>query len=123
MLLDKAQAKDFDALLLPGGVINPDALRLIPEAVALVRSFNDHKKPIAAICHGPWLLINAMAVKGRQLTSWSSIKTDLINAGAIWVDKATVLDGAIITSRSPDDIPQFNDAMISLFSALSKKAA
>ncbi len=123
VLLDKANAKDFDALLLPGGVVNPDKLRLIPEAISFVRAMNDLKKPIAAICHGPWLLINAMAVKGRQLTSWSSIKTDLINAGGVWVDKPTVLDGNILTSRNPHDIPQFNDAMIRLFSATRHKAA
>lgn len=123
VLLDKADVNDFDALLLPGGVVNPDSLRLIPEAIAFVRGMSDLRKPIAAICHGPWLLINAGIVKGRQLTSWSSIKTDLINAGALWVDKPAVLDGTILTSRSPDDLSQFNEAMIRLFMMTRTKAA
>jgi protease I len=123
VLLDRADAKDFDALLLPGGVVNPDKLRIIPEAVAFVKNMNELRKPIAAICHGPWLLIDAGVIRGRQLTSWASIKTDLINAGAIWVDKPTVLDGTILTSRNPDDIPQFNEAMIRLFTMTRTKAA
>ena len=123
VLLDKAEAQDFDALLLPGGVANPDTLRNIPEAVAFVSTMNALRKPITAICHGPWLLINAGLVKGRQITSWPSIKVDLINAGAIWVDKPTVLDGTILTSRNPNDIPQFNEAMIRLFMMTRTKAA
>lgn len=123
VVLSKANADDFDALLLPGGVANPDTLRLITEAVSFVQRMNEQRKPIAAICHGPWLLINAGAVQGRQLTSWSSIKTDLINAGAKWIDKPTVLDGNLLTSRNPKDIPQFNEAMIQLFTSIKNKAA
>ncbi|QRN04722.1 DJ-1/PfpI/YhbO family deglycase/protease [Legionella sp. MW5194] len=113
--LKEAKADEFDALLLPGGVANPDRLRLFPEAVSLVREMHRQHKPIAAICHGPWLLINADVVKGHQVTSWPSIKADLINAGAHWVDKAVVCDDLILTSRKPDDIPQFNEAMLKLF--------
>ncbi|KTD52111.1 intracellular protease, ThiJ/PfpI family [Legionella quinlivanii] len=113
--LKEAKAEHFDALLLPGGVINPDQLRLLPEAAEFVKSINIQNKPIAAICHGPWLLINAELAKGRKMTSWLSIKTDLINAGAEWVDKPVVCDQDILTSRKPDDIPQFNEAMIRLF--------
>jgi protease I len=123
VLLSKANADDFDALLLPGGVANPDTLRRLPEAVSFVQRMNALRKPIAAICHGPWLLINAEIVKGRLLTSWSSIKTDLINAGAKWVDKPTVFDGNLLTSRSPQDIPQFNEAMVRLFTSIINKAA
>ena len=115
VLLNEASADDYDALLLPGGVVNPDTLRLLPKAVSFVEEINRKNKPIAAICHGPWLLINANAVKGRQLTSWASLKTDLINAGATWVDEPTVNDHNLVTSRNPNDIPQFNKAMIQLF--------
>ncbi len=115
MTLDEANAADFDALLLPGGLINPDRLRLIPKAAEFVRAFHLANKPIAAICHGPWMLINAGVVKGCKLTSFPSIKIDMINAGAEWVDEAVVTDKGIITSRKPDDIPQFNDAMIKAF--------
>lgn len=114
-LLKDAHADNFDALLLPGGVMNPDTLRTIPKAVALVREMNKHNKPIAAICHGPWLLIDADVVRGRLVTSWSSIKTDLINAGANWRDEAVICDRNLLTSRKPDDIPMFNEAMIKLF--------
>lgn len=113
--LDAARAEDFDALLLPGGVINPDSLRMQPAAVAFVKAFADAGKPIAAICHGPWTLIDAGAVKGRRMTSWPSLKTDLSNAGAHWVDQEAVVDGNLVTSRNPDDIPAFNRAAIELF--------
>jgi len=113
--LDKADPGRYDALLLPGGVINPDQLRLVPEAIAFVRSFAEAKKPIAAICHGPWTLIDAGAVRGRRMTSWPSLKTDLSNAGATWVDETVVTDRGLVTSRKPDDIPAFNEKMIEEF--------
>ncbi len=113
--LADAKPDDFDALLLPGGVYNPDALRVIPEAVAFVRAFFDAGKPVAAICHGPWTLLEAGAAKGRRMTSWPSLKTDLKNAGAEWVDEAVVVDGNLVTSRKPDDIPVFNREMLTLF--------
>ena len=115
VLLDDAKADDYDALLLPGGVMNPDTLRTLPKAVDFVKKINQRSKPIAAICHGPWVLINADAVKNRRITSWPSIKIDLINAGATWVDEAVVRDKNLVTSRKPGDIPQFNEAMIALF--------
>jgi protease I len=115
MDLEDAAAEEFDALLLPGGVINPDQLRTIPEAVAFVKSFFDAGKPVAAICHGPIMLIEADVVRGRKLTSWPSIKTDLKNAGATWVDEQVVVDGNLVTSRKPDDIPAFDREMIALF--------
>lgn len=113
--LSQARSKNFDALLLPGGVVNPDTLRITPEAVDFVKQMNKEQKPIAAICHGPWLLIEAGVVKGKRITSWASIKTDLINAGAKWQDKPVVCDGQLLTSRKPEDIPQFSTAMIELF--------
>jgi len=113
--LAEADPADFDALLLPGGVINPDRLRMDPKAVAFVKAFIDANKPIAAICHGPWTLINAGGVKGKRMTSWPSLEMDLRNAGADWVDQESVTDGTLVTSRKPDDIPAFNAAMISLF--------
>ncbi|HEY8321118.1 MAG TPA: type 1 glutamine amidotransferase domain-containing protein [Candidatus Baltobacteraceae bacterium] len=113
LTLDNASGRDFDALLLPGGVANPDALRLEPKAIGFVASFAD--KPIAAICHGPWTLIDAGLAKGKRMTSWPSLKTDLRNAGADWVDEKAVTDGNLVTSRKPDDIPAFNEAMIGLF--------
>lgn len=113
--LNSADADEFDALLLPGGVINPDKLRMTPDAVQFVRGFVDNDKPIAAICHGPWTLIEAGAVKGLKMTSWPSLKTDLKNAGANWVDQEAVRDGKFVTSRKPDDIPAFNREMIQLF--------
>ncbi|MDC9822986.1 type 1 glutamine amidotransferase [Devosia sp. ZB163] len=113
--LVKAREADFDALLLPGGVINPDLLRIDDTAVALVRAFFDAGKPVAAICHGPWTIINAGAAKGRRMTSWPSLIADLKNAGADWVDQEVVVDGNLVTSRKPDDIPAFNEAMIMLF--------
>ena len=111
--LDNASAQDFDALLLPGGVANPDALRLEPKAIAFIKAFAD--KPIAAICHGPWTLIDAGIAQGKRMTSWPSLQTDLRNAGADWVDQEAVTDGNVVTSRKPDDIPKFNEAMIALF--------
>jgi protease I len=110
--LEKASAEDFDALVLPGGVMNPDKLRTIPEAVQFVRRFFEADKPVAAICHGPWMLVEAGAVKGRTLTSWPSLQTDVRNAGGQWVDKEVVEDRGLITSRKPSDIPAFNRAVI-----------
>jgi protease I len=115
--LDKARSQDFDALLLPGGVANPDQLRIIPKAVRFVREFFDSDKPVASICHGPWPLIEADVVRGRTLTSWPSLKTDLSNAGATWVDREVVMDNGLVTSRKPDDIPAFNQKMIEAFAA------
>jgi len=114
--LDSANAEEFDALLLPGGVMNPDQLRMNPTAVQFVKQFTDAGKPVAAICHGPWTLLEAGAVRGRTMTSWPSLKTDLKNAGASWVDKEVVNDQGVVTSRRPDDIPAFNREMIRLFS-------
>ncbi|MGZ5568482.1 MAG: type 1 glutamine amidotransferase domain-containing protein, partial [Limisphaerales bacterium] len=106
---------DYDALLLPGGVLNPDKLRINTGAVEFVKSFFDANKPVAAICHGPQLLIEADVVRGRRMTSWPSLKTDLTNAGAHWVDESVVTDSNLVTSRKPDDIPQFNQTMINEF--------
>jgi protease I len=113
--LDDARLEDFDALLLPGGVINPDKLRIIPAAVAFVNAFFDAGKPVAAICHGPWTIIEANKARGRRMTSWPSVRTDLKNAGADVVDQEAVVDGNLVTSRKPDDIPAFNREMIKLF--------
>jgi protease I len=113
--LDDADANDFGALLLPGGVANPDQLRTLPQAVEFVREFVEAGKPVAVICHGPWTLIEAGVVKGRSITSWPSVKTDLINAGAKWVDKEVVVDNGLVSSRKPDDIPAFNRAMLEEF--------
>ena len=110
--LSEANAGDFDALVLPGGVINPDHLRREPAAVEFVRAFFNSGKPVAAICHGPQMLIEADVVRGRKLTSFSSIKTDLKNAGAEWVDQEVVVDNGLITSRSPDDLEAFNAKMV-----------
>ncbi len=107
----------FDALLLPGGVANPDTLRTVPEAVEFVRHFVQAGKPIAAICHGPWTLIEADGVRGRHMTSWPSLRTDLKNAGADWEDKSVVVDGTLVTSRKPDDLQDFCREMVSLFGA------
>jgi protease I len=115
MDLRDARPDQFDALLLPGGVANPDTLRAVPEAVQFVKGFVTAGKPIAAICHGPWTLIDAGGVKGKRMTSWPSLKTDLANAGASWTDEPVVKDGRLVTSRKPDDIPQFNKAVIELF--------
>ena len=113
--LSDARADDFDALLLPGGVANPDSLRIAPGAVAFVNAFVTSGKPIAAICHGPWTLIDAGGVRGKHMTSWPSLKQDLVNAGAVWSDEPVVKDTRLVTSRKPDDIPKFNAAMIELF--------
>jgi len=113
--LDDAKPEEYDALLLPGGVMNPDKLRANPTAVQFVKHFVDSGKPIAAICHGPWTLIEAGGVRGRKVTSWHSLQTDLRNAGAEWVDQEVVTDNGIVTSRKPDDIPAFNRKMIEEF--------
>jgi protease I len=114
--LQSADPKSYDALVLPGGVMNPDHLRTNQRAVAFVKSFFDFGKPVAAICHGPWTVIESGAAKGHRMTSWPSLKTDLRNAGAEWVDEEVVVDGTLITSRKPDDLPAFNRAMIDVFS-------
>ncbi len=113
--LDRANASDFDALLQPGGVMNPDQLRMIPKAVEFVRDFYEQGKPMAVICHGPWLLVEADVVRGRTLTSWPSLQTDIRNAGGTWVDREVVTDHGLVTSRKPDDIPAFNQKMIEEF--------
>lgn len=105
---------DYDALILPGGVGNPDRLRTEAKVIELIRAFSDAGKPVAAICHGPWLLVEADLVKGRRVTSWPSIRTDLRNAGATVVDEASVTSGNIVTSRKPDDVPAFTDAIVEL---------
>ena len=113
--LSQANPKDYDALLLPGGVHNPDTLRMNESAVRFVKSFIGERKPVAAICHGPWSLVEAGVVRGRRMTSYPSIKTDLRNAGAEWVDQEVVVDEGLVTSRQPDDIPAFNAKMIEEF--------
>ena len=113
--LDSVKAEEYDALLLPGGVMNPDRLRMNKTAVQFVKAFVDAGKPIAAICHGPWTLIDAGGVKGRRVTSWPSLATDLRNGGAQWVDEECVVDNGLVTSRKPDDIPAFNRKMIEEF--------
>ena len=115
--LDDANPNEYDALVLPGGVINPDHLRTEPKAVNFVRQFISTGKPVAAICHGPWTLVEADAVRGKKVTSWPSLKTDLKNAGAHWVDEEVVQDGQFIFSRKPDDIPAFNRAVIEAVSS------
>ena len=116
MQLQDARPEDYDALVLPGGIINPDLLRVTPGAIEFIRTFVTDGKPIAAICHGLWTLINAQAVKGKKLTSWPSLEIDLKNAGALWVDQEVVTDGKLVSRRKPADIPAFNKAMITLFS-------
>ena len=113
--LDRADARDFDALLQPGGVLSPDTLRMNPAAVAFEKSFFDAGKPVAAICHGPWMVIETGAARGRRIAAWPSLKTDLRNAGAQWMDEEVVVDGNLVSSRNPDDIPAFNREMIKLF--------
>lgn len=114
LTVEQAIAEDFDALILPGGVRNPDTLRLHANVIDLIRDFDRQGKPVAAICHGPWLLVEADLLRGRQATSWPSIRTDLRNAGATVVDEAAVVDGNIITSRKPDDVEEFTAAVIDL---------
>ena len=113
--LDKTSPDDYDALLLPGGVMNPDHLRMNQQAVNFVRAFFEAGKPVAAICHGPWLLVEADAVRGRNVTSWPSLQTELRNAGAHWTDSQVVTDHGLVTSRKPDDIPAFDKKMIEEF--------
>lgn len=115
MPLNLARSDDYDALLLPGGVRNPDQLRMSTRAVEFVDGFFATGKPVAAICHAPWLLIETEVIKGKNITSWPSLKTDLINAGARWVDRNVVVDNGLITSRKPQDLPAFNDKMIEEF--------
>jgi len=121
--LDKASPERFDALVLPGGVANPDTLRTIPQAVAFVRHFVQSGKPIAAICHGPWTLIEADGVRGHTMTSWPSLQTDLRNAGAKWEDKTVIRDGKLVTSRKPDDLPAFCQEMVKLFGETAVRQA
>ena len=113
--VEEASAEDYDALVLPGGVGNPDALRLDENAVAFVRAFFEQDKPVAAICHAPWTLIEAGVVRDRTVTSWPSLQTDLRNAGATWVDREVVVDGSLVLSRKPDDLPAFKRALVQLF--------
>jgi len=115
LTLDEADAEEFDGLVIPGGLYNPDTLRSTPAAVEFVKKFANAGKPIAAICHGPWVLIEAGVVKNRRMTSWPAIQTDLRNAGAEWVDEEVVVDNGLVTSRKPDDIPAFNRKMIEEF--------
>ena len=115
--LDSADAGDYDALLLPGGVMNPDALRMQPKAVAFVKSFFDAGKPVGAICHGPWTVVESGAAKGHRMTSWPSLQTDIRNAGAEWVNQEVVVDDNLVTSRNPNDIPAFNREILKLFAA------
>ena len=123
MTLDQAQPGDFDALMLPGGALNADFLRMIPKAQDFVRQFDSSGKPIAFICHAPWLLVSAGLVKGRKLTSYHTIQDDIRNAGGNWVDQEMVRDGNWVTSRSPKDLAAFNPAMVSLFAESRAKAA
>ena len=113
--IDEVDAGDYDALVLPGGTKNPDKLRMEERVVAIVRAFAEAGKPVAAICHGPWLLVEADVVRGRTVTSWPSIRTDLRNAGAEVIDQEVVIDGNIVTSRKPEDIPAFTEALIALY--------
>ena len=116
LTLKDAKPQDFDALMIPGGLMNPDTLRSTPEALEFTRHFFKEGKPVAAICHGPWVLIDTGVVRGRTLTSWPAIKTDVRNAGGNWVDEEVVVDNGLVTSRKPDDIPAFNKKMIEEFS-------
>jgi len=122
-VLEAAEASEYEGLVLPGGVINPDALRLVPSAIRFVRHFVESGLPIAAICHGPWTLVDAGGASGRTLTSWPSLKADLRNAGAQWVDQEVVVDGNLVTSRKPDDLPAFDARMVDLFEQRRRRAA
>jgi len=115
LTLDKAKPEDFDSLMIPGGLMNPDTLRSTPAALEFTKHFFREGKPVAAICHAPWVLIDAGVVRGRTLTSWPAIKTDVRNAGGNWVDEEVVVDNGLVTSRKPDDIPAFNEKMIEEF--------
>jgi protease I len=121
--LNSVSAAEYDALVLPGGVGNPDKLRMIPEAVQFVKAFAEAGKPIAAICHGPWMLVEAGLVKGRRLTSWPSLRTDIGNAGGKWEDSEVVVEQGLVTSRKPDDLPAFNRNIIEQFSAAKRNTA
>jgi protease I len=123
LTIDEVNPDDFDALILPGGVRNPDQLRLHGNVIGLIRRFAEQGKPVAAICHGPWLLVEAGLVRGRTATSWPSIRTDLRNAGAKVVDEAVVTDGNIVTSRKPEDIPAFVDAFVALVETADEPVA
>jgi protease I len=121
--IDEAKAGDYDGLVLPGGVANPDTLRMDERAVQLVRDFVERDKPVAAICHGPWLLVEADLVRGRMLTSWPSLQTDIRNAGGEWVDREVVTDQKLVTSRKPDDLPAFCEKLLDMFtSAIDEKS-
>ncbi|MCU1614052.1 MAG: pfpI, partial [Frankiales bacterium] len=122
-LVGSASVDEYDALLLPGGTVNPDKLRMEPAAVEFVRSFVQSGKPVASICHGPWNFVEADVARGRRLTSWPSVRTDLRNAGAEVVDEQVVTDGNITTSRSPDDIPAFNERILQEFARAPRSAA
>jgi protease I len=117
--IDSARPEDYDALLLPGGVMNPDKLRTNPDAVRFVRAFFEAGKPVGAICHGPWMLVESGDVKGRTVTSWPSLQTDIRNAGGKWVDQEVMVDQGVVTSRKPADIPAFNDKLIEEFARTS----
>ena len=121
--IEEVEPEEYDGLVLPGGVANPDALRTDPRVIGFIRGFVAAGKPIAAICHGPWTLIEADAVRGRTMTSWPSLQTDLKNAGAQWVDRAAVVDGPLVTSRKPDDLPAFCREMIRLFRTGARQQA
>ncbi|HVS04205.1 MAG TPA: type 1 glutamine amidotransferase domain-containing protein [Thermoanaerobaculia bacterium] len=121
--LDGADPADFDALLLPGGVMNPDKLRRVDEAQRFVAAFFDAGKPVAVICHGPWTLIDAGVARGRRMTSYHTIQLDLKNAGVDWVDQEVVVDGTLVSSRKPDDLPAFNREMIRVFATARRPAA
>jgi len=121
LTVDEASADDFDAIVLPGGQINPDILRMNDKAVQLVRDFNAAGKPVAAICHAPWMLVEAGVVQGRTVTSWPSVRTDLANAGANVIDSEVAIDENLITSRNPDDVPAFNAALIKQLNAQAEK--
>ena len=114
--VEEVSPGDYDALLVPGGVGNPDQLRGDENAVAFVRAFHDAGKPMAVICHGPWVLVESGAVRGKRVTSWPTLETDIRNAGGEWVDEEVVVDGSLVTSRKPDDIPAFNREMLRIFS-------
>jgi protease I len=121
LTVDEAKVGDYDGLLIPGGVANPDLLRADERAVAFVRDFVERDKPVAAICHGPWLLVEADAVRGRTLTSWPSLKTDIVNAGGSWEDRETVVDQKLLTSRKPADLPAFCDKLVTMLASAAEE--